>query len=145
VTRHRQVRIDDGSISAHVDVQIAPLILALWRNSIATQASCQGDDERMASISFPMGVYADRFVRLVKPWRLAVKLHPDRHPQTTDWQWKASHGGSDDSVFVHVKFPHSELPAVTAAAEHPDGRSFGEWLDDEHHRQQHHDDARDAR
>jgi hypothetical protein len=135
-TPHPQVHITHGPTSALVDVGIAPLILALWRRGIDTQASCQGDNERAASISFPTGMDADHFVQLVKPWRLACELHPDQHPQNTAWRWCATQLG-EDSVYVHVDFPPAELPAVTAAAEQPDMRDFREWLDAEYERQVH--------
>ena len=134
MTRHKQVHITHGGATALVDTGIAPLILALWRHAIATQASCQGDDERLASISFCSGTDADRFVELVKPWRLACQIHPDRHPQNTTWQWKATQL-DEDAVLVHVFFPPAELPAILAAVENPDTRTFGEWLDEQHRRQ----------
>jgi hypothetical protein len=129
ITWHPQVRIYHGDTSALVDKQMAPLILALWRNGIATQASCQGDEQRMASISFCSGVDADRFVALVHPWRLLCDLYPDSHPQSASWKWDATLGGDDGVIFVHIHFPPSDLPAILAAAQHPDTRSFGEWLD----------------
>jgi hypothetical protein len=43
-TRHPQISITHGDRPAPVDLEIATLILALWRQDISTHASCQGDD-----------------------------------------------------------------------------------------------------
>jgi hypothetical protein len=143
-THHEQTRITHENASAYVDVGIAPLILALWRHRIPTHASCQGDPPlceqdpgRDASISFPAGWAADAFVKLVRPWQLACEIDPQRHPQG-GWTWRAGNGFpfSDgiERLMVHVFFPPSDLPTITAAAENPDARTFGEWLDDRHTR-----------
>jgi hypothetical protein len=155
-THHPQVYISRGDTSALVDEKIAPLILALWDHGIATQASCQGwtnreelpftattDDARLAGISFCSGADADRFALLVRPWRLACELHPGRHPQVNaTWRWHATQCG-EAGVWVHVRFPAAELPAVLAAAEHPDTRDFGEWIDDHRAHQLEEADRRD--
>jgi hypothetical protein len=99
-TWHPQVHISHGAISALVDTKIAPLILALWRHGIATQASCQGDRERMATISFCSGLDADQFVALVKPWRLACQLHPDQHPSSPNGGGTPPNAATTASVFT---------------------------------------------
>ena len=129
LTRHPQTEIAHNTASALVDTDIAPLILALWRHNITTNASCQGDSQRTAYISFSSGADADRFVALVHPWRLACELHPGQPPQASPWRWRANQT-DDDVVWVHVAFPADELPAITAAAEQPDTRTPGEWAAD---------------
>jgi hypothetical protein len=136
-TWHEQTRIEHDGYWADVDVGIAPLILALWRHHIPTQASCQGHpdghptgDNSDASISFPTGAAADAFVQLVKPHRLSPQSHGggallDPHLQ---WKWRAS-GDGLDSVYIHVFIPPADLPVVLDAIEHPDTSTTSEWLD----------------
>ncbi len=129
LTRHPQTKIAHNTTTALVDEGIAPLILALWRHGITTHASCQGDSERTAYITFGSGADADRFVALIHPWRLACALHPGQPPQASPWRWRANQA-DDDVVWVHVAFPPTELAAITAAAEHPDTRTPSEWAND---------------
>lgn len=40
-TRHKQVLIEQGDLSADIDARIAPLVLELWKAGFTTTRSCQ--------------------------------------------------------------------------------------------------------
>ena len=50
--KHSTINISHGSVSADIDEEIAPLILAMWKCGLKTEFSCQDVGDNKVSIQF---------------------------------------------------------------------------------------------
>ena len=133
---HPTVPVSHGELSADIDVEIAPLILACWTLGIQTVHSCQ-DFRGCASITFENEVAAHKFVGHLDrfhepedsryasgrpfPWfdvfELRYKGHEwpeafsrlDKYPKV--WKWIPDFY-MEPPLRIHVQFPREDLPAV---------------------------------
>jgi hypothetical protein len=84
-TRHEQVEIEWRGIRAEVDVELAPLILEMWKAGVATVLSCQENRPGIAWIAFPAADFATGFLDLV-----AVHPGEDDAPAADDAPYGAT-------------------------------------------------------
>jgi hypothetical protein len=139
MTLHRQTLIEHDYFQAEVDVELAPLILGLWRAGLMTTMSCQEDDAGRAWLSFVDLATLERFLRQLFP-----KRKPKAHVESLynravgtyephDWQefrekrkWTFTLIAVDlndlaqletettyVSLVASVRFPRADIAAVT--------------------------------
>jgi hypothetical protein len=67
-TRHPQVRIRHGKVTARVDERLAPLIAELWKAGWETIRSCQRHTTGRVWIEFAQAPHVEKFLNVVAPY-----------------------------------------------------------------------------
>jgi hypothetical protein len=138
---HKQVRVRFGERSALVDVELAPLIEALWKRGIGTILSCQENRPGWVWIAFETVADAEAFLNLVTQYeedcdslynRIRHGWDRNNRPVEGFWeynvhpsdlsveQWENSDGCLDEKptgpvefcFSLSVRFPVSDLQTV---------------------------------
>lgn len=92
---HPQVAVRHPSGErVQVDERLAVSLIALWKLGIATDYSCQGDDDCRAYLSFADLASADRFAELV-------------HRRT--WTWEIAKRSPRQRLRALVRFPPRDV------------------------------------
>ena len=114
----RSVRVERDGQSVNVDERIADLLAAAWSHGVRTQASSVHSDQGVVLVAFETPDDATRFLNLVTSedapdlpdtWTLRAiaenRAGVDGRPDTPD-----------HAIWMRIKFPAGDLPAVTATA-----------------------------
>jgi hypothetical protein len=109
---HEQVWVSHGEMRASVDVGLAKVIPALWREGILTEMSCQGTPAPVRGIAGfsparPAWIMFPRSEDLTRFCGRTAKI------QGSEWAFSQFLGWGGAPRF-HVEFPSADLPAVEA-------------------------------
>lgn len=110
-----------------IDVELAPVILALWALGVATRQCCQYDEfSDSAEISFPTTSDMNAFVELIFPGgydetdELQARIRdwdvydPASNTRRMGWRWAVAPEwtGTKWDFVGRVEFPTSDLPTI---------------------------------
>ena len=129
--RHPFEVLDYYGERVEIDVEIVPLIRAIWALGFDTELSCQ-DDDGYVSVALP-GKHAQRVLNAIAAADRELRANilglvpievedpEDFYAYQRAHAWRFSVGALSDPdgvwLEVGVRFPRSQLPAVVAALE----------------------------
>ena len=121
-SQHKTVHVQEASLDAEIDEEIAPLIRELWKARFLTMMSCQNSPEGWVWIQFPLVVFAEGFLARIEEesdipslWqRWDFAIYPVTQPAVLfhDFPAELMPEGPSLRFAVSVRFPKVDLPAV---------------------------------
>jgi len=120
---HETVLISFNEMDAQIDIELAPIILWLWKQGIETTYCCQGYRgeqgadrwERVAPgayISFAPGNHASRFVKALVAIGFPENIMSTVFNSDPDmWHWECKYNSCGDFSFV-CRFPNKDISEI---------------------------------